>query len=389
VNSSGLITAVAIGSATITASYDSQSVQIPVNVTAVPVTVSSITLSQTGTIQMFPGEPAQNVTATANMSDSTTQDITSLATWTSSDTSVATVTTSGAITAVATGTSTITASYGGQTATVSVNVTAINSIGILSPSGINTFGQTTVNEIGTPVPGYKVDVVYNNFSHYDGTSVATYTSSDPTVATMDNTGTITPNKWGTVTITVSYEGQTTTLNVTVIPSSITVSPTTATMNISDTQQITVTAQESTSNTVDITSIPYTTYASSNTGVATVDSSGKITAVSAGTATISAYAGTSVNRPTATVSVTVSAPTLSGLSLTNTGIHVGSYQGYTVFAVMSDSTTQDVTDQLTWTSSDTSIATVSNGVVTGISAGTATITASYGALSTSMSVTILP
>lgn len=64
-----------------------------------------------------------NLTATATFSDSTTQDVTSSATWTSSDETVAIVDSNGVVTGVAAGTATITVTYQGQTASSSIIVT--------------------------------------------------------------------------------------------------------------------------------------------------------------------------------------------------------------------------------------------------------------------------
>ena len=66
----------------------------------------------------------QQLTATLNMSDETTQDVTSTATWTSSDEAVATVSTGGLVTAVAEGSATITAAASGQSGTCAVTVPA-------------------------------------------------------------------------------------------------------------------------------------------------------------------------------------------------------------------------------------------------------------------------
>ena len=58
------------------------------------------------------------------------------------------------------------------------------------------------------------------------------------------------------------------------------------------------------------------------------------------------------------------------------------------ATLSDSTTQDVTSSATWQSSDATVATVSaSGVVTGVAAGTVTVTATYQNVSGSLLLTI--
>ena len=114
-----------------------------------------------------------------------------------------------------------------------------------------------------------------------------------------------------------------------------------------------------------------TWESSNKSVATVDANGLVTAVSAGTATITVT--TEDGNKTATCAVTVAAATVpvTGVTLnkTSTSLYVGDTETLTATVEPSDATNKNVT----WNTSDTSVATVNNGVVTAVSAGTATIT----------------
>lgn len=109
-----------------------------------------------------------------------------------------------------------------------------------------------------------------------------------------------------------------------------------------------------------------TWASSNTSVATV-SSGTVTAVGAGAATITV---TTANGKAATCEVTVSV-LASGVTLDKTSIQINEGETNTLIATISPA---DTTDKgLTWESSNMSVATVVNGTVTAVKAGTATIT----------------
>ena len=110
-----------------------------------------------------------------------------------------------------------------------------------------------------------------------------------------------------------------------------------------------------------------TWTSSDTSVATV-SNGKITAVGGGTATVTAKSN---NGKSATVKVNVTVPVESiTLSRSTANLLVGRSTTATATINPTDATNKTVT----WTSSDTSVATVSNGKITAVGTGTATVTA---------------
>ena len=128
------------------------------------------------------------------------------------------------------------------------------------------------------------------------------------------------------------------------------------------------------------------WSSSNTSVATVDSSGKVTGVAAGSATITATAADG-GGASATCSVTVTAAAVSLIinhdSLT---IPAGSFTETGAEVDPSDTV-------LTWSSSDTSVATIEdsgggNVLINGVSAGTAIVTVKGGGLSASCTVTVV-
>lgn len=126
-----------------------------------------------------------------------------------------------------------------------------------------------------------------------------------------------------------------------------------------------------------------TYSSSNTKVATVNSSGKVTAVGGGSATITAKAG----GKTATCKVTVNVPqtgiTASGGS--SKTVAIGSTTTLKIAKTPSDATDNYST---TWTSANTSIATVSSkGVVTGVALGETTITAKQNNWTVTFKITV--
>lgn len=138
---------------------------------------------------------------------------------------------------------------------------------------------------------------------------------------------------------------------------------------------TLTATVSPSNASDKT----VTWSSSNTSVATV-SNGTVKAVAAGTATITAMAGSK----TATCKITVEVP-VSSVSLNYSSLTLTEGDSFTLTATVSPSNATNKT--VTWSSSNTSVATVSNGTVKAVSAGTATITAKAGDKTATCTVTV--
>ena len=113
--------------------------------------------------------------------------------------------------------------------------------------------------------------------------------------------------------------------------------------------------------------PAVTWKSDNEKVATVDQSGKVTAVALGEATITAKAGN--KEATCTVTVTYAGVESITLDKTEVTLAAGGTTELTA-TVLPDNADQAVT----WSSNDTAVADVENGTVTGIGEGTAIITA---------------
>ena len=140
-----------------------------------------------------------------------------------------------------------------------------------------------------------------------------------------------------------------------------------------TLKVTVLPMDATNKTV--------TWTSSSDAVATV-SNGKVIAISPGTATITAKAG----NQTANCIVTVSAIAVTGINLDKPTLTLAIGEDYTLTATVQPDNATDKT--VTWTSSSDAIATVSNGKVTAISEGTATITAQAGDQTADCVVTVI-
>ena len=288
-------------------------------------------------------------------------------TWSSSDTSVAVIR-YGIITAVGKGTATITAtSSNGKKATCTVTVYQVVSEITLNKNEITLEKNGSETLTATILPTDADD------------KTLTWKSSNPNVATVQN-GVITAVGKGTATITAtSANGKTATCTVTVIVTVTNVVLDKESHNMAVGDELVLHA---TVNPTDATD-PSVRWSSSDEGVATVDAQGKITAVSAGTATITV---TTANGLTDTCTITVASVAIN-LNETALQIMVGNSQALTAIFTPAYTMNQAVI----WSSSNTSIATVENGVITAVKSGTVTITATAvaGGSSATCTVTVVP
>jgi uncharacterized protein YjdB len=240
---------------------------------------SQLSVSLAGTGFLVPGQASQ-LTATETLSGGTTQDVTTMSAWQSSNSSVATVSSTGLVTAVATGAATITATYQGTAGTqlVAVSTTTVASMLILGPGSLGT-GQTSQLIATASLLGGMTQIV---------TNAAAWQSSNPRVANVSSSGLLTAVGPGTTTITASYLGRAGTLAVTVndtVTSILLFGASSLTASGSQTSQFIAAAMMSSGPEQIVTNAA--AWVSSNPGVATVSSTGLVTAVAAGATTITA------------------------------------------------------------------------------------------------------
>jgi Bacterial Ig-like domain (group 2)/Cep192 domain 4 len=181
-------------------------------------------------------------------------------------------------------------------------------------------------------------------------------------------------------------------------SSITLSPLTPSILPGIQQQFTAMGTYNNGTTADVTASA--TWSSSSTRIATVSTGGLATAVAAGTATISASVSSSSSgrgggggRNRITGSTVLTVPSITAIAVTPAGVQLlpNSTMQYAVTATYSNGTTAPLTTGITWSSSRTSVATVSTaGLATSVAVGSATITASLssGRNSTLRGTTVL-
>ena len=390
--SGGLVTGVSTGSATITATLGSVSKTASATVTAA--SLQSINVSP-ATSSVATGQ-SQAFTAYGLFSDGSTTDITNSVTWSSNAANVATVNPTGLATGVGTGSATITATSGTASGSATLSVTSA----ILTSVDISPDDQTI------PIGGQiqlTLTGSYSDNTTQDITIGATWTSSDPTLASVDPvSGIVTGVKnsnGNPVTITASYGAFSGTTTVTVtdaVPESLTLTPATASIAAGTTQQYTVNQIYSDGSIQPVVS--GLSWISSSAATASVDANGLATGIAPGQATITVAYGSM----TATASLTVTSATLTALVVTpvTTVVGINGTVQFTATGVFSDNSVEDLTSQAAWSSSVASYAVINDaGVASGLSAGTTTITATYGGVSgtatlnvttaTLVSITVLP
>ena len=168
--------------------------------------------------------------------------------------------------------------------------------------------------------------------------------------------------------------------------SITLSPASAQILPTGTQQYTATGTFGDNSTRDVSS--QVTWVSSATNIATISTAGLATAVALGTTNITAKSG-SVISPASVL--TVSNKTIVSISVTapSQTLTVGMQQQYTATANYSDGSFGDITNSVTWNSSDTSVATIttSGGLATAVATGSTTISAALGGVVGSTQLTV--
>ena len=297
--------------------------------------------------------------------------------WSSSDEAVATVDATGKITTIALGNATITATCGPVSAHCAVTVNPI-------PAESITLNKTSL----TLKPGASETLVATVLPENTTDKTVTWTSSDASVATVDNTGKVIAVAEGSATITAACGSVSATCVVTVaIPAeSVTLNKTSLTLKAGTTGNLTATVKPD--NATDKTVM----WTSSDEAVATVDNAGKITAVSKGTATITATCGT----VSATCAVTVEYSDATDIIVTpGSGLDDIFENGLTLKDGESkkiDLTVVPATasPEFVWTSSDDSVVKIDeNGNITAVGVGTATVTVSSGSFSKTFTVTVDP
>jgi len=274
VSGSGVVTGSAVGTATITATSEGKSGSATITVSTVPV----------ATVTVAPPSAGLNTGQTVQLS-ATTRDSAGnvlagrVVTWGSSAPSVATVTSGGLVTGVAAGTATMTATSEGKSGTSAITVTFVPVATVtVTPASANLAVGQTVQLTATPKDA--------NGNTLTGRTI-TWATSNASVATVTISGSVKGVTAGSATITATSEGQSgsSAISVRIVPvATVAVSPASASVQVGGTVQLTAVTKDSAGNTLTGRTI---TWASSNSTVATVSTTGLVSGLLIGSATITA------------------------------------------------------------------------------------------------------
>ncbi len=313
INSSGVATGKKAGSVTITATANGLSDTATLRVDKVEVSPSSATIEE-GATKQFTASLKSGGSATFR--------------WRSSDTNIATINSSGLATGKKAGTVTITATANGLSDTATLRVTEVSPTPVLSISDASARESAGTISFSVTMNKASSDAVSVDYATKDGTATAgnDYTSKSGTLRIEPNSTS------GTISVTINddqvHEGNenfTVTLsnavNATIgtaaatgtieddepppPPDSVAVSPLSTTLTaIGDTAQLSAKVFDADGNTISNASIEWS---SNRKSVATVSTSGLVTAVGNGTATITAKATTNEGSASGNATVTVEEP----------------------------------------------------------------------------------
>ncbi len=374
VDASGMVAAVSPGTSTITATSEGRSGTAVVTVTQVPVATISLSLGN-GTMRVGEVQVGSAVARDANGAALAGRPLA----WVSSNAAVATVSQAGVVTAVGVGAAAITVSSEGRFSSVAITVTpavALITLTITPPTIVE--GQSALataiakDGSGNALPGVSITFAASNAAVASVSSAGTIVGVAPGVTNITATS-------GSISQSVAF-----TVTAVVVPvATVTLTPSSGSVVTGQTLSLTATPRDGAGN-------PLTgrvvAFSSSAPTVASVSTTGTVTGVSAGSATITAV----VEGKSASATITVTNVPVATVALTtpSSSISVGSSVQSTV--VLRDADGNTLTGRaVTYSSNSPTIAVVNaQGVISGIAAGAATITAfSEGKIDTKV-ITVL-
>jgi trimeric autotransporter adhesin len=379
-NASGLAKGLTPGTSTITAALGPDSVSVTLTVTG----ASLMSISVTPVGRTIAPSTKLSYTATGTFSDASIQTITRDVTWASDNAAVAAAGSGGLVTSVSTGIANISAALDSVTASTQLTVSSVTLVSIsVAPQSAVLAPASTI--------GLSATGTFSDGSTQTITSAVTWTSSASNVASVSTAGQVTGQSAGAATMT-AQQGSVSGASMVVVESSALVSlqitPASASVAQQTEAQFRAIGTFADGSTQDLTQSAEWT--SSPASIATVSdivgTKGLATGIIPGSAMITTFFAGEVG----TGSLTVTGAALTSLTITpiDPSIPLGSSQRFTATGNFSDGTTENLTNQATWTSSSVSVATIGvNGLANTVTTGTTTITASVNGVSGNTVLTV--
>lgn len=373
----GAATGASPGTVTITAQSGSVKATATLKVSSAVANLVSIAISPAASSMAV--NTSQQFSATGTYTDGSIADLTNLVTWASSSPAIAAIAPNGIASAATAGTVNISASLASISQSTALTVTAPSIVSIsVTPVGLTL--AIGVNQ------QFVATATYSDGSSSDLVSGVTWTSSSTAVATVNSSGLATTVAAGSTTITATVGSFTDNTTLTVVAAhliSISVTPATSSIALGTSQLFTAVGSFDDGSTQWLQSV---TWSTSSSSIALVDSTGLATSVGTGVTTITASSGS----VSGTASLTITGSVVISLVVTpaNSSMAVGTTKQFTATATFSNSTTQDVSGSVIWTSSNPAVAAInSQGLLTSVATGSSTINAVFGAVSGSTGLTV--
>jgi len=333
------------------------------------------------TYEAMAEQTVNQYTAIGDFSGAFTRDITADVLWRIENKRIAAVSNNkgseGLVTALLQGETSVTAIYGDFSESAPVVVT--NAF----LTGIEVLPQDLELQIGL-TQQYEAFGTFSDNSGQEITSLVAWQSSDTDIATVDDTGLVATVAAGVSTISASWQGIAGNASLLVKAAqltTVTIRPEDVTIARGTIGQFEAEGTFSDGATLDITDI--VDWQSSDTGIGVINADGLATGVAPGEAEITASYEVEGETLSATAALTVTSAVIELISITpeNSTVQEGESQQFTATGTFSDDSQQDITDLVTWSTSDNLVGTISNspnsrGLFVSIAAGDTLIEATF-------------
>jgi len=386
--SKGLGEASDSGSVTITASLGSRSDSLDVDINAA--TLSHLEISNTQTSLAI--DAKLQLHANGIYSDGSNNNLNSQVSWNTSDEDIATINDNGLVTALKTGSVVVSINYQGQSANTNIEINEATLTAIeIAPIKPRLISAESLQLYAT--------AHYSNNTILDITEQATWLSNDSSVATIGNTtvdsGIVSALAAGNSTITASLanQSQQVTLNVDdAVLQSLVITPANSSIAINTQKRFSVTGFYDNGSSRDLTE--HVTWSSNNSSdnklVELQSKAGYFKAIATGTSQIIATLG----EITSFTNLTISSATLESITISSTTTTIPAGYGTQITAIghFSDGSEQDITDSVSWSSSNATIASINSDndatELLSYQSGNTTINATFDGISASTDITIV-